>query len=158
MSDITYPQDAWVRLGLRARQRRISLGMSQPEVNAAGGPSTGVVSKIENARQTSYEERVLVQLERALQWQPGSAQRVLEGSDPLPVGSLPPATAEMQGTVRPSAGEEPESPITAQLEALLAQATRQAEERLAERLEELTKKVDESQDMLRKLLDERKGA
>lgn len=82
MSDATYPNDAWVRLGHKARQRRIALGLSQPEVNAAGGPSTGVISKIENAKQTSYEERVLVQLERALQWRPGSATAVLEGGEP----------------------------------------------------------------------------
>lgn len=153
MSDTTYPPEAWARLGLQARQRRIHLGMSQPDVSAAGGPSTGVVSKIENAKQTFYEERVLVQLERALQWQPGSAHRVLNGGQPQAVGELPLQRADAQGSVD-SSTTEADSPITAQLEALFAQAQQRTEERLAE----LTQKVEESQELIRKLLDERKGA
>lgn len=155
MSDTTYPPEAWARLGLKVRQRRISLGMNQPDVSAAGGPSTGVVSKIENAKQTSYEERVLVQLERALQWQPGSAHEVLNGGEPRAIGELPSVRAETLGAVaEPIRTGEEDSPITPQLRAMLEQAQRRTNERLAE----LSEKLDRQNEMIEKLLEDRKGA
>ena len=155
MSDTTYPPEAWARLGLKARQRRISLGMNQPDVSAAGGPSTGVVSKIENAKQTSYEDRVLFQLERALQWQPGSARDILDGGEPRAVGELPSLQAETRGIVAaPAETGEEDSPITPQLRALLEQAQQRTNERLAE----LAEKLDRQNEMIEKLLEDRKGA
>ncbi|KAB8186960.1 hypothetical protein FH608_046580 [Nonomuraea phyllanthi] len=153
MSDTTYPPEAWARLGLKARQRRISLGLSQPEVSAAGGPSTGVISKIENAKQTTYEDRVLVQLERALKWQPGSAARVLSGGEPRPIDELRGETQGGAGELS-AADEEQDSPITPQLRALLEQAQRRTDDRLAE----LTEKVERSNELIRKLLEEQRGA
>ncbi|MFI7114033.1 hypothetical protein ACIBK9_47485 [Nonomuraea sp. NPDC050227] len=155
MSDTTYPREAWVRLGQQARQRRIDLGMSQPDVSAAGGPSTGVVSKIENARQSSYEDRVLAQLERALQWQSGSAHEVLRGGEPHIVGESRSAHRETPGTVTtPDRAGEDDSPITPQLRALLEQAQRRTDERLAE----LNKKMDEQNELIKKLLRDKRGA
>lgn len=95
MSETSYPREAWVRLGREVRRRRIGLDMNQPDVSAAGGPSTGVISKIENARQTHYEDRVLALLERALRWQPGSCKRVLDGGDPVELGE--PTSVTVQG-------------------------------------------------------------
>ncbi|MFI7125903.1 hypothetical protein ACIBQ1_09430 [Nonomuraea sp. NPDC050153] len=127
--------------------------MSQPDVSAAGGPSTGVISKIENAKQPSYEDRVLAQLERALRWQPGSAQQVLDGGEPRAIDGLPSLQADLQANVD-TLEEEGDSPITPQLRALLEQAQRQT--RL--QLDELAAKVDEQNQLIRRLLDERKGA
>lgn len=137
-------------------ERRQALGMTWAEVARDADITIETLRAIRRGRN---EPSGLTKsgLDRALQWQTGSVQRVLDDKDPLPIGSLPPATAEMHGTVG-SSGEEAESPITAQLEARLAQAQQRTAERMIEMVTELTKKVDESQEMIRKLLDERKGA
>jgi len=144
--------DPYKRLDEAMRRRRLELGMKTwRDLALAGGISYETLRALRNGEGKPADATVHG-LERALQWQPGSVQRVLDDKDPLPVGSLPPATAEMHGTVDTSA--EADSPITAQLEALLRQAQARTEERLAE----LTQKVEESQELIRKLLDERKGA
>lgn len=76
------PTAAWERLGRRVRERRLELGLSQAEVDAVGGPSVGVLSKIENGRQGYYEDRVFAALERALRWPAGSCTEILH--DRLP--------------------------------------------------------------------------
>lgn len=94
-------------------------------------------------------------LDRALKWQVGSVANVLAGRDPLPTGTLPAARAEMQGTVAGTEeGGDEDSAITPQLRALLEQAQQRTNERLAE----LTEKVDEQSQMIKKLLEDRKGA
>ena len=162
MSDTTYPPEAWERLGRAARERRISLGMSQPDVSASGGPSTGVISKIENAKQDSYEDRVLAQLERALQWKPGSAKAVLAGGEPLPVGD--PASPHAGGRREEAATStrEAESPIATHLQELLAQAQQRTEEKIKElvnqKFEEQNELLTRQNELIEKLLNERKGA
>lgn len=145
--------DPYTRLDEAMRRRRLELGMKTwRDLSLAAGISYETLRALRNG-EGKPADSTIHGLERALQWQIGSVQRVLDDKDPLPVGSLPPAAADMQGTVG-SSTEEPESPITAQLEALFAQAQQRTEERLAE----LTQKVEESQELIRKLLDERKGA
>ncbi len=64
------------------RTRRRARGQSQAAVQQAGGPSTAVVSKIENGSHDSISERTLAQLDLALGLQPGTSAAILEGEEP----------------------------------------------------------------------------
>jgi len=88
-------------------------------------------------------------LDNALQWQAGSVQRVLSGQQPRPTGSLPSLTAEMHGDA-----DELDSPITPQLRALLEQAQQRTNERLAK----LTEQVERQNELIERLLEDRRGA
>lgn len=78
-----YSHEDWVRLGNVVRQRRHELNLSQPAIAAAGGPSVGVLSKLENGKLASPpSDRVLISLDRALGWMPGSCVAVLGGEHP----------------------------------------------------------------------------
>lgn len=87
-------------------------------------------------------------LDRALQWQPGSMQNVLNGGSPHPIGE--------HAAAREDAGEpdDADTAITPQLRALLEQA----QQRTDERLTELTKKMDEQNELIKKLLQDKRGA
>lgn len=70
-------------------------------------------------------------IERALRWQSGSIESMLAGREPSPIaepGSLPPLTADVRGTVTDPEEEEPDSPITSDIEKLLQLAKLQVEE------------------------------
>lgn len=69
----------WAGLAERVRERRLALGLRQGDLEARGGPSNGTVRNIEQAARTKYSIRTLSQLEAALQWQPGTADRILDG-------------------------------------------------------------------------------
>lgn len=151
MSENTYPHDAWVQLGRLVKRRRIELGMGQAAVNAAGGPSVGVISKIENAKQTFYEDRVFADLERAIRWKAGSAEKILQGKSPTPLsppGALPPLAMDARGTVSEPRAMEGESPIASYLNGLLAGVN--------ERLAELNEKVDQQNRRIEELQQNRR--
>lgn len=61
---------------------REDLGYSQEEVLARGGPSRDRLSAIEHARNDQYSSRVLLALEAALWWRPGSIEQILQGGAP----------------------------------------------------------------------------
>lgn len=162
--------DPYKRLDEAMRRRRLEIGMKTwRDLALAAGVSYETLRALRNGEGKPADSTVHG-IERALQWQPGSVQRVLEDKDPLLSGSLPPASAEMRGTV----GTQPDEidPVAAHFEALLEQVNRRTVERLdeltrkfeestkrlEESVEESNKRADESQQMLRKLLDERKGA
>lgn len=151
MSENTYPHDAWVQLGRLVKQRRIELRLGQAAVNAAGGPSVGVISRIENAKQTFYEDRVFADLERALRWKAGSAEKILQGKSPTPLsapGALPSMVMDARGTVSEPRETEPESPIASYLKGLL--------EGVNERLAELNEKVDQQSRRIEELQQSRR--
>lgn len=75
----------WQRLAQHITNRRNALGLTQAQVAAAGGPSVATMRLVEGALQTSYRGSVLGRLEAALQWQPGSIDRILAGGDPTPI-------------------------------------------------------------------------
>lgn len=79
------PED-WARLGPEVKKRRIQLGLTQPGLVAAGGPSGSVISRIEGGKPGSYDDRSILRLERALQWQEGSVDAILDGGEAVPVG------------------------------------------------------------------------
>lgn len=73
----------WNRLGAFVKQRRASeLGLSQSEVTSRGGPSVPTLRQIENGVAGNFRAQTFAELEKALQWAPGSAQRILQGGDP----------------------------------------------------------------------------
>lgn len=83
MDQTDFPHEAWQRLGHSAKRRRLELGYnSQPELAAAGGPSTSLISKIEGARGYPYSDRVIIRLEDALRWKRGSAVAILNDQEP----------------------------------------------------------------------------
>jgi hypothetical protein len=75
----------WQRLAEHVVSRRVSLGLTQQDVRAAGGPSTATMRLIEGALQTTYKDMVIGRLEKALNWGPGSVRSILAGGDPTPL-------------------------------------------------------------------------
>src|SRR4051812_45414241 len=73
----------WSHLGRLVRERRVDLGLTQAEVNNAGGPSPATLYLLESGRREFYRPQILRRLERALDWRSGSIQRVLAGGQPL---------------------------------------------------------------------------
>lgn len=86
MAHMALEGDDWRRLGEHVVRRREELGLTQPDVQAAGGPSTATMRNIERATNTTYRGGILRSLERALQWRTGSVETVLAGGDPIPAG------------------------------------------------------------------------
>lgn len=78
----------WQRLSEAVRERRETLGMTQQDVQAAGGPAVATMRILEGARQENYRGVILSRLEKALRWTPGSVQRVLGGGDPTPIEDM----------------------------------------------------------------------
>lgn len=82
------PDEAdWRRLATQIARRRRELGMTQREVQEAGGPSVATLRNLEAGTQDSYQGVVLGRLEQALRWRVGSVEATLAGGDPTPVGS-----------------------------------------------------------------------
>jgi hypothetical protein len=80
----------WEALARAVVARRVELGY--PTRNAfieASGLGARTVGDVETARRDSYARETLIRLERALRWQPGSAQAVLDGDDPKPAADQP---------------------------------------------------------------------
>jgi Predicted transcriptional regulators len=73
----------WPHLGRLVRDRRTDLGLTQAEVQSAGGPSPATLYLLETGRRGAYRPQVLRRLERALGWRAGSIRRVLAGGQPL---------------------------------------------------------------------------
>lgn len=70
----------WARLGRAVRARREALGLRQGD----GGVSPATWRKVERAVDPPFLPATLRRIERALGWEPGSADRVLAGGDPIP--------------------------------------------------------------------------
>lgn len=135
-------------------ERRQALGKTWAQVAREAGITIETLRAI---RRGKNEPSGLTRrgLDNALHWEAGSVQRVLSGQDPRPVGSLPAPVAEIHGAVDESdMTGEPDSPITPMLRALLEQAQQRTNERLAA----LTEKVDQQNELIKRLLEDRKGA
>jgi transcriptional regulator with XRE-family HTH domain len=136
-------------------ERRQALGMTWAEV-ASDAKIT--VETLRAVRRGNNQPSALTKrgLERALQWQSGSIDQLLKGGDPTPSGGIPPVRAEMVGVVEADEGEgdEEDSPISPQLRALLKATQQRTEERLAE----LSQQVAKQNELIERLLEDRKGA
>ena len=69
------------RLMFFIQQRLAQLGWSRDDLAAAGGPSPSTLYKAHRGGR-ELAERTLARLELALGWQPGSAQRAVDGGAP----------------------------------------------------------------------------
>lgn len=67
-------------LGARVRERRLALGLSQREAATDAGVSDQTWVNVEQGRKVS--ERTLSGVNRALRWEPGSAEAALDGREP----------------------------------------------------------------------------
>lgn len=81
-------------------QRRRVLGLTTRDVQKAGGPSTPTLNRLEAGRVAQPSRDTLVKLDRALQWQPGSAARSFDGGLPETIEPPPrPSTSPTQPIV-----------------------------------------------------------
>jgi len=88
---------SWERLADEARLRRKKLKLTQTDVAERGGLSVATVRAVETNRSGRLSRRLRRSLERALEWQDGSVDAVLEGRSPRVVnapGGAPPPVSE----------------------------------------------------------------
>ncbi|MEV5211256.1 hypothetical protein AB0K35_27670 [Micromonospora sp. NPDC053740] len=90
-------------LARAVRNRRIVLGFSQRQIAARGHLAPRTVVKVENAYPETLRARTTAALERALQWDAGSIQRVLDGGTPVELWT-PPAAGNPEVAVVLEAG------------------------------------------------------
>lgn len=76
--------DDWDRLGAHVKDRRDELGLTQAQVQERGGPSPASIRTLESGRAKSMSRSKRRDLERALEWRPGSVDEVLAGGEPAP--------------------------------------------------------------------------
>lgn len=76
------PDEDWDRLAAALDARITELGMTQAEIQARGGPSPAKVREVVNRRATAMSPSKRRDLERAVEWTPGSIDRILAGGDP----------------------------------------------------------------------------
>lgn len=81
---------SWERLGRAVRARRKELGLSQADVTARGGPSVPTLRVVENNRAGRLSSRLRRALERAIEWDTGSVEAILDGGF---ARTMPPLTA-----------------------------------------------------------------
>ncbi|NLU83296.1 helix-turn-helix domain-containing protein [Rhodococcus sp. HNM0569] len=82
------------RFGRYVYHRRRMLNLTQDDVTAAGGPSDAAQTRAENGTGPTPSTSTLRKLDLALEWEPGSAARTLEGGEPVPLeDASPPAPA-----------------------------------------------------------------
>lgn len=82
IGDMALDHADWKRLARYITDRRAALGLTQGEVQAAGGPSMATMRNLEGALQESYRSNIIGRLEQALGWAPGSATVILGGGEP----------------------------------------------------------------------------
>ena len=96
MTPPTQQAEDWERLARRVSARMRELQLGAHDIQARGGPSIAVVSHIRNARSTNYRPSTITELERALEWAPGSVRRIVTGGEPVEVQGRPVATAVVE--------------------------------------------------------------
>lgn len=96
------------RLANLMEKRRLELDLTWDQVAARGGVSLRALA---TARKEDREIRALTRtnIERGLDWELGSIERILAGGDPAPAGDEPPARpVRIPG---PGAGQHPARPV-----------------------------------------------
>lgn len=78
---------SWDRLGDEVRLRRKQLKLTQPELAERGGLSVATIRSIETNRAGRLSTRLRRALERAIEWEAGSIDAVLQGSSPRVFGA-----------------------------------------------------------------------
>jgi transcriptional regulator with XRE-family HTH domain len=78
---------SWERLGEEVRLRRRQLKLTQPELAERGGLSVATIRAVETNRAGRLSRRLRRALERAIDWEAGSIDTVLEGGAPRVLGT-----------------------------------------------------------------------
>ncbi|MBY0441360.1 MAG: helix-turn-helix domain-containing protein [Mycobacteriaceae bacterium] len=78
---------SWDRLGDEVRLRRKQLKLTQPELAERGGFSVATIRSIETNRAGRLSPRLRRALERAIEWEAGSIDAVLQGDAPSVLGA-----------------------------------------------------------------------
>ena len=73
---------SWEQLADEVKRRRKQLKLTQPDLAERGGLSVATVRAVETNRSGRLSHRLRRALERALQWQDGSIDAVLDGNAP----------------------------------------------------------------------------
>jgi hypothetical protein len=87
-----FPHEAWMRLGKSLERRRGQLGYPfrrRKEFAEGKGLSARTLSRLEHAERDAYPDDTIALAEAIYQWQPGSAELVLRGGDPVPLPGTP---------------------------------------------------------------------
>lgn len=107
----------WSRLGKLVIARRVNLGFNtRGEFAELLGLTTRVLGDIETGRRDNYDRATIAKLERALSWETGSVDRILDGGDAeLIRGPIPSTGSEIPGD---------------EIDLIYASATMTAEEKL----------------------------
>ena len=96
---------SWEQLGDAVRHRRKELGLTQADVTARGGPSVETVRAVENKRAGRMGPLSRRALERAIEWEEGSIDALLNGDAPRVLGADTGAAAAPAPSVQPAGGD-----------------------------------------------------
>lgn len=88
----------WARLGQAVADARRALNLTQKELADQLGVSRGAIQAIERGDQFTKITQTMRAVERALDWEKGSLESVLDGGEPKPIE---------QRTVEPERAEAP---------------------------------------------------
>ena len=102
---------SWATLGTAVRERRYELGLSQADVTARGGPSVETLRAVEKNRAGRLTDKLRRALERAIDWESGSIDDILDGSPPRP---RPPTATVAEARPAPAANGPGPAPNAAE--------------------------------------------
>lgn len=140
--------DDWRRFGQTIERRRLERGFSQEQLVKRGGPSHQTVRNIERGLAADYRPTTFRNLDRALDWPHGTAEKILRGS----------ATDEEVAAVEvwPGLAERIDAAYTPPLGAGLRDLAGQpsAADAVARVVSTVSALIAEDQERLRALLDE----
>lgn len=74
-------------LAAHVKARRAHKDWTQLDVYSQGGPSNSTLTAVEDARSPGPSRSTIRKLDVGLQWETGSARRVLEGGEPTPIAN-----------------------------------------------------------------------
>jgi transcriptional regulator with XRE-family HTH domain len=94
---------SWEQLGEEVWLRRKQLKLTQPEAAERGGLSVATIRAVETNRAGRLSPRLRRALERAIDWEAGSIDAVLEGRPPRVRGTNPAARGPMAGPANEAA-------------------------------------------------------
>lgn len=77
----------WRRLAQFVKTRRLTLGLTQGDLADKAGVSLGVITDLESGRSRGRYPHKLPLVEVALEWEPDSAARILDGERPEEQGA-----------------------------------------------------------------------
>lgn len=112
------------RLAKAVKARRTQLGLAQGDLGGRGGPGVVTVGQIERG-QNRPQGLTLARLDRALEWEPGSAAEVLAGGQPTPASGAS-VRPDREGATTYLTRREGPDLSTATIDELLEEVARRA--------------------------------